>query len=60
MSTNMSSSSDPYDDGVHDNVVRPRPRKPVHSQLSHITNLSETTNSYLDAPEGSQSTGVTR
>lgn len=32
-----------------DYFLRPRPRKPFHSQLSHISNASETGNS-LDAP----------
>ncbi len=50
----MSSSAELLPNGVHDGVLRPRPRKLVHSQLSQLSNASA--NGYLDAPES----GMTR
>ncbi|KAK3940835.1 hypothetical protein QBC46DRAFT_384355 [Diplogelasinospora grovesii] len=58
MTTTSSADATGHLDNGADHVVRPRPRKPVHSQLSHISNVSDLdTNggSYLDAP----STGMT-
>ncbi|KAK3366090.1 MBOAT, membrane-bound O-acyltransferase family-domain-containing protein [Lasiosphaeria ovina] len=54
----MASTSAYVSDGVSDNVLRPRPRKPIHSQLSHISNTSEI-NGFLDAPEDGHATGTT-
>jgi sterol O-acyltransferase len=59
---NISTSSEPYDDSLHDHdhVLRPRPRKPVHSQLSTITNLSEVNNGLLQTHENGHASGMTR
>ncbi|KAL1876824.1 hypothetical protein VTK73DRAFT_9201 [Phialemonium thermophilum] len=54
----MSTSTDLVD-GTNDHVLRPRPRKPVHSQLSQISNVSDTGNGYLQAHENGGSTGMT-
>lgn len=52
----MATLVEPFPNDFHENVLRPRPRKPVHSQLSHISNASTTTTGYLEAPES----GMTR
>lgn len=55
----LSTSSDPFVDGVNDHVVRPRPRKPFHSQLSQISNTSDFNNGYLEPSENGHATGMT-
>ena len=46
-------------DGTADLLARPRPRKPIHSQLSHISNASES-NGTLEPPSNGNATGSTR
>lgn len=58
--TNVSTSSEPHDGNGNDHVLRPRPRKPLHSQLSYISNASDLDNGHLEAPETGQGTGMTR
>ncbi|KAK4203075.1 MBOAT, membrane-bound O-acyltransferase family-domain-containing protein [Triangularia verruculosa] len=53
----MSSTSADVSEGP-DRILRPRPRKPVHSQLSHISNLSEP-NGALDPNTNGHATGTT-
>ncbi|KAK0735429.1 MBOAT, membrane-bound O-acyltransferase family-domain-containing protein [Apiosordaria backusii] len=53
-----STTSADVSDGTGDRILRPRPRKPVHSQLSHISNLSEP-NGALDPPTNGIVTGTT-
>ncbi|KAK4240158.1 hypothetical protein C8A03DRAFT_42283 [Achaetomium macrosporum] len=43
---------------VLDGVVRPRPRKPIHSQLSQMSSASET-NGGLDTPSNGHATDMT-
>ncbi|KAK3903418.1 hypothetical protein C8A05DRAFT_32857 [Staphylotrichum tortipilum] len=45
-------------DGTADLLARPRPRKPIHSQLSHISNASES-NGTLEPPSNGNATGST-
>ncbi|KAK4181495.1 MBOAT, membrane-bound O-acyltransferase family-domain-containing protein [Triangularia setosa] len=52
-----STTSADVSDGA-DRILRPRPRKPVHSQLSHISNLSEP-NGALDPHTNGHATGTT-
>ncbi|KAH8888799.1 MBOAT-domain-containing protein [Thozetella sp. PMI_491] len=54
-----STSADPFVDSANDGVIRPRPRKPVHSQLSQISNISEFSNGSLEVPENGHATGMT-
>ncbi|KAM7201879.1 hypothetical protein V8F33_003155 [Rhypophila sp. PSN 637] len=59
-----STSADPFDAmGTGDNhVFRPRPRKPVHSQLSHLSQTSNASeiNGLLETPaENGHNTGMT-
>ncbi|KAK4206616.1 hypothetical protein QBC37DRAFT_434676 [Rhypophila decipiens] len=59
-----STSADPFDAmGTGDNhVFRPRPRKPVHSQLSHLSQTSNASeiNGLLETPaENGHTTGMT-
>ncbi|KAK4189108.1 hypothetical protein QBC35DRAFT_494260 [Podospora australis] len=53
-------SSADLSDGTGDRILRPRPRKPIHSQLSQITNISEP-NGTLEpiANAAGSSTGMT-
>ncbi len=46
--------------GVHDDdhVLRPRPRKPLHTQVSQLSVGSAGSN--LDGPENGTATGMTR
>ncbi|KAK4157518.1 hypothetical protein C8A00DRAFT_29520 [Chaetomidium leptoderma] len=53
-----SSTSADVSDAAGDHVVRPRPRKSLHSQLSQISNVSET-NGGLEAPSNGHTTGTT-
>jgi sterol O-acyltransferase len=49
--------------GDHDHVLRPRPRKPQHSQLSNVSNLSDTDFASVGAlhvPENGTVSGLTR
>ncbi len=50
----MASSVELHANDGQDGLLRPRPRKLVHSQLSHLSNASST--DYLNAPES----GTTR
>ncbi|KAK4100132.1 hypothetical protein N658DRAFT_508085 [Parathielavia hyrcaniae] len=54
----MASSSADISDRPADNVMRPRPRKPIHSQVSHLSNASEQ-NSALDTSSNEHGTGTT-
>jgi sterol O-acyltransferase len=54
----MASSSADVLDAAGDYLVRPRPRKPLHSQLSQISNASET-NGTLEPPSNGHGTGST-
>ncbi|KAF3771192.1 MBOAT-domain-containing protein [Cryphonectria parasitica EP155] len=53
----MTSSAELHD--TNDGILRPRPRKPVHSQLSHLTTLAGGSNGYLDSPDAGTLTGQT-
>ncbi|PSR87097.1 MBOAT, membrane-bound O-acyltransferase family-domain-containing protein [Coniella lustricola] len=54
----MASSAELHDNS--DGILRPRPRKPVHSQLSQLANVSGTSNGdYLDSPDAGIRTGQT-
>jgi sterol O-acyltransferase len=55
----MASTSINHLEGHSDRILRPRPRKPVHSQLSQISNISEP-NSALETPSNGHATGTTR
>ncbi|EON96156.1 putative sterol o-acyltransferase protein [Phaeoacremonium minimum UCRPA7] len=55
----MATAVEPASNGAYDHVLRPRPRKPVHSQLSHVSNLSDESNGHLDVPENGATTGMT-
>lgn len=57
-SSEMTSSADTASNGAYDHVLRPRPRKPVHSQLSQIS--SELGNGHLEVPQSGYTTGMTR
>ncbi|KAK3297210.1 MBOAT, membrane-bound O-acyltransferase family-domain-containing protein [Chaetomium fimeti] len=54
----MASTSADVLDAAGDYLVRPRPRKPLHSQLSQISNASET-NGTLEPPSNGHATGST-
>ncbi|SPQ21305.1 7905d28b-d3c9-4029-bdd9-994bbed72400 [Thermothielavioides terrestris] len=54
----MASTSADVSDGPGDHVVRPRPRKPIHSQLSHISSTSEP-NGTLETPSNGHVTETT-
>ncbi|KAK4127979.1 hypothetical protein N657DRAFT_642051 [Parathielavia appendiculata] len=54
----MASTSADVSDRAADTVMRPRPRKPIHSQLSHMSNVSKP-NSALDTPSNDHGTGTT-
>ncbi|GAB1314840.1 Sterol O-acyltransferase 2 (Sterol-ester synthase 2) [Madurella fahalii] len=54
----MASTSADVSDGNGDRILRPRPRKPVHSQLSQISNASET-NGALELSNNGCATGMT-
>ncbi|KAH6841033.1 MBOAT, membrane-bound O-acyltransferase family-domain-containing protein [Chaetomium sp. MPI-CAGE-AT-0009] len=54
----MASSSADVLDAAGDYLLRPRPRKPLHSQLSQISNASET-NGTLEPPSNGHGTGST-
>lgn len=55
----MASSAEIHD--PNDGILRPRPRKPVHSQLSQLTSsTSASTSGYLDHNETGTTTGQTR
>lgn len=50
-------------DANNDGILRPRPRKPVHSQLSQLTTLSSiaaAANGHSDLSENGHLTGQTR
>lgn len=54
----MASSAEIHE--PNDGILRPRPRKPVHSQLSQLAALSGGSNGHLDGPENGFATGQTR
>ncbi|KAJ9133207.1 O-acyltransferase [Coniochaeta hoffmannii] len=54
--TKLSTSSEPQTGTGHDHVLRPRPRKPLHSQLSHVSDVD---NGHLEPPESGHGTGMT-
>ncbi|KAK4044890.1 hypothetical protein C8A01DRAFT_42495 [Parachaetomium inaequale] len=54
----MASTSADILDAAADHLVRPRPRKPLHSHLSQISNVSES-NGTLDPPSNGPVTGST-
>ncbi|KAK4114859.1 MBOAT-domain-containing protein [Canariomyces notabilis] len=54
----MASTSINHLEGHSDRILRPRPRKPIHSQLSQISNISEP-NSALETPSNGHATGTT-
>ncbi|KAH6641387.1 MBOAT, membrane-bound O-acyltransferase family-domain-containing protein [Chaetomium tenue] len=54
----MASTSADVLDATGEYLVRPRPRKPLHSQLSQISNVSET-NGTLEPPSNGHGTGST-
>ncbi|KAG7289420.1 hypothetical protein NEMBOFW57_005791 [Staphylotrichum longicolle] len=54
----MASTSTDVSDGAGDHIVRPRPRKPIHSQLSQISNVSEP-NGTLEPHSNGLATGST-
>jgi len=54
----MASTSADISDGAGDHVARPRARKPLHSQLSQISNASET-NGALELPGNGHATAST-
>jgi sterol O-acyltransferase len=61
----MASTSADVSDTFADHIVRPRPRKPLHSQLSHISNVSDfntngNASASLELPENGEATGMTR
>ncbi|TPX08715.1 uncharacterized protein E0L32_009777 [Thyridium curvatum] len=49
----MATAVEPLPNGLHDHILRPRPRKPVHSQLSQLSNASS------DGPVDGIATGAT-
>jgi sterol O-acyltransferase len=55
----MASTSADVSDAAADHIVRPRPRKPIHSQLSQISNISDS-NGGLETPTNGHATGMTR
>ena len=58
-----STSADPFEaDGAADHVVRPRPRKPATTQLSHLSQISNASDlNGLRLPETPEHvTGMTR
>lgn len=54
----MATSAELHD--ANDGILRPRPRKPVHSQLSQLTTLSSLSNGHTDHSENGHLTGQTR
>lgn len=54
----MATSAELHD--TNDGILRPRPRKPVHSQLSQLTTLSSISNGHSDISENGHLTGQTR
>lgn len=54
----MASSAELHD--PNDGILRPRPRKPVHSQLSQLAAISGGSNGHIDTIENGFATGETR
>ncbi|KAH6626780.1 MBOAT, membrane-bound O-acyltransferase family-domain-containing protein [Chaetomium sp. MPI-SDFR-AT-0129] len=54
----MASTSADVSEGVGDHIVRPRARKPLHSQLSQISNVSDGSG-MLELPSNGNGTGST-
>lgn len=56
----MTSSAELHDLNGHGAIQQPRPRKPVHSQLSHLSSVSGGSNGHLDIQDNGTTTGQTR
>lgn len=58
----MATSAELHDPNDNDGILRPRPRKPVHSQLSQLAAMSGGSNGslHLDTPDNGLGTGQTR
>lgn len=58
----MASTNVELNGGAHDHVLRPRPRKPQHSQVSELARQSSNTsiNGMLETPHAELASTVTR
>lgn len=56
----MTSSAELHDLNGGSGIMQPRPRKPVHSQLSHLSAISGGSNGHIDTDGNGTMTGQTR